>query len=133
MSLADLRKQLKELRKSAMPTPVSRMKKTDVAREIERLTGIHKKEEKMTETSHAVEEKAVKKTLKKEKVPEPVVKEVAKVQKTAHKKEEKTEKKMHKEEEKKSEEPMKPSKYIKGSQEAKDHMAKIRALRKEKA
>ena len=38
MSLSDLRKQLRELRKMHCP-PVSRMKKTEVAMEVERLKG----------------------------------------------------------------------------------------------
>ena len=40
MSLADMRKELKELRKSAKENmPVSRMKKGDIAAELERLRG----------------------------------------------------------------------------------------------
>jgi hypothetical protein len=39
MSLSDLRKELKDLRKKAMPTPVSRMKKADCAAELEKLRG----------------------------------------------------------------------------------------------
>lgn len=128
MSLADLRKELKDLRKNAMPTPVSRMKKTDCIREIERLRILHAKEEKATEKAHREEEVAVKTVMKKEKVAPKVEKAVEKVQKTAHKKEEKAEKKEHKAEEG----AMKPSKYIKGSQEAKDRMAQIRAMRQKK-
>ena len=128
MSLAELRKELKELRKSAMPTPVSRMKKTECVRELERLRMLHGKEEKMTEASHKAEEKAVKTVMKKEKVPAKVEKAVETVQKTAHKKEEKAEKKAHKTEE----DAPKPSKFIKGSQEAKDRMAAIRAMRQKK-
>lgn len=128
MSLADLRKELKELRKSAMPTPVSRMKKTECVRELERLRMLHGKEEKMTEKAHKEEETAVKKVMKAEKVAPKVEKAVEKVQKTAHKKEEKAEKKAHKAEE----DAPKPSKFIKGSQEAKDRMAHIRSLRKSK-
>lgn len=127
-SLADLRKQLKEARKSSMPTPVSRMKKTDVVRELERLSLLHAREEKKTETAHKEEEKEVKKVLKKEAVAKPVVEKVAKTQEKAHKKEEKKTKEEHKEQQ----EVVKPSKYIKGSQEAKDKMAQIRAMRKAK-
>lgn len=125
MSLSELRKELKDLRKHAMPTPVSRMKKTECVREIERLRILHAKEEKATEKSHKEEEGAVKKVMKAEKVAPKVEKAVEKVQKTAHKKEETGEKKSHK----KEEETLKPSKFVKGSQEAKDHMAKIRAMR----
>ena len=128
MSLSELRKELKDLRKHAMPTPVSRMKKTECVREIERLRILHAKEEKATEKSHKEEEEKVKKVMKEEKVPKKVEKAVEKVQKTAHKKEEKGETKSHK----KEEETLKPSKFVKGSQEAKDHMAKIRAMRSAK-
>lgn len=128
MSLADLRKELKELRKSAMPTPVSRMKKTDVAREIERVKALHHKEEKMTQESHKQEEKDVKKVLKKEAVAKPVAEKVVRIQEKAHAKEEKKEKKEHKEQQ----EATKPSKFAKGSEEAKARMAQIRAMRKTK-
>jgi 5,10-methenyltetrahydromethanopterin hydrogenase len=104
MSLADLRKELKEMRKSAMPTPVSRMKKTDVARELERLKGLHGKEEKKVEE-----------VIKKEEVPKKVVEKVKKVVKP------------------KAEEAPKPSKFIKGSPEAKEKMAKLREMRKKKS
>ena len=140
MSLAELRKQLKELRKSAMPTPVSRMKKTDVAREIERLAGLHKKEEKEEHKEHVEEVKEVKKVMKKEAVAKPVAEKVTKTQEKHHKEEEKKTKKEHKEQQEvvakpkkvAAEEPMRPTKYIKGSQEAKDHMAQIRAKRGKK-
>lgn len=129
MSLADLRKELKDLRKNAMPTPVSRMRKTECAREIERLKGLHRGEEKKEHVEHKAEVKEVKKVLKKEEVAKPVAEKVVKAQEKAHKKEEKETKKEHK----KEEETMKPSKYIKGSQEAKDRMAAIRNMRKAKA
>jgi hypothetical protein len=128
MSLAELRKELKDLRKNAMPTPVSRMKKTDCVREIERLRILHAKEEKATEKAHKEEEVAVKKVMKKEEAPKKVEKAVEKVQKAAHKKEEKAETKSHK----KEEEVMKPSKYTKGSAEAKERMAKLREMRGKK-
>jgi len=129
MSLADLRKELKELRKNAMPTPVSRMKKTDCVREIERLRILHAKEEKATEKAHKEEESKVKSVMKEEKVPKSAAKKVEKVQVTAHKTEEKGEKKHHKQQ---AETPMGPAKYIKGSQEAKDRMAKLREMRGKK-
>lgn len=130
MSLSDLRKELKELRKSAMPTPVSKMRKADVSRELERLKGLHSKEEKKVEA-----------VMEKEKVAKPIVEKVKKVQEKEHAKQEKvvekaTEKKAKKPAEKKpvekKEEAHKPSKYIKGSAEAKEHMAKIRASRSKK-
>jgi len=106
------------MRKSAMPTPVSRMKKTDVARELERLKGLHHKEEKKVE---AVMEKAA--------VPKKVVEKVKKVQEKEHKVQEKVVKKSAKP----AEESPKPSKFIKGSQEAKDRMAALREMRKKKS
>lgn len=126
MSLSDLRKELKELRKSAMPTPVSKMRKADVSRELERLKGLHSKEEKKVEA-----------VMEKEKVAKPVVEKVKKVQEKEHAKQEKVvekvaEKKVVKKVAEKKEEAPKPSKYIKGSAEAKEHMAKIRAKRSKK-
>ena len=145
MSAADLRKELKELRKKAMPTPVSRMKKTDVAREIERLKGLHHSEEKKVE---AVMEKA--------EVPKKVAKKVAAVQEKEHKKQEEVVKKTKgvkamsevtiptadkpkaKKESKPKEkkEAPKPAategKPAKGSEEMKARMAKLREMRKSK-
>ena len=120
MSLADLRKELKTMRKSSMPVPVSRMKKTECVREIERLRMLAGKEEKVVEVSHKAEEKAVKKVMKEEKVPAKVEKKVEKVQVKAHKEEEKSVKAPAK------------VKVEKGSQAAKDKMAALRALRKKK-
>lgn len=136
MSLADLRKELKELRKKAMPTPVSRMKKADCAAELARLKG-----------HHAKEEKAVEKVMKEEKVAKPVAKKVEKVQKESHKKEEadvyvpskyakkpvdrgmeEPPKKKQKTEDK-SETPKKPAK---GSEEMRERMKKLREMRKAK-
>ena len=105
------------MRKSAMPTPVSRMKKTDVARELERLRSLHHKEEKKVEA-----------VLEKESVPKKVVKEVKKVQDKEHKVQEKVVKKVEK-----KEDAPKPSKFIKGSPEAKERMAKLREMRKKKS
>ena len=127
MSLTDLRKELKELRKSVMAGPVSKLRKTDCVREIERLKGIH----------HG-EVKKVEEVMKKEEVAKPVAKKVKAIQEVAHAKVEKVvekketkkaEPKKEKKEEKK-EEPMRPTKYIKGSEEAKEHMRKIREMRK---
>jgi hypothetical protein len=74
MTLADLRKELKDLRKKAMPVPVSRMKKESVMAELDRL--------------RAKEETAVKAVMKEEKVPKSAVKKVEAVQKKAHKEQE---------------------------------------------
>ena len=147
MSATDLRKELKELRKKAMPTPVSRMKKTDVAREIERLKGLHH-----------VEEKKVEAVLEKAEVPKKVAKKVSAVQEKEHSKQEEVVKKTKsvkamaeapkeekpkakkapkeapKEEKPKAkkapkEEAEKPSK---GSEEMRERMARLRAMRKKK-
>lgn len=123
MSLADLRKELKELRKKAMPTPVSRMKKADCAAELARLKGLHAKEEvKVAEV------------LKEEKVAKPVAKKVSAVQKESHKKEEEVvmpskhiKKSAPKAEPKKAE-----GKPAKGSEEMRERMRKLREMRKAK-
>ena len=120
MSLADLRKELKQMRKDMTPVPVSRMKKTDVARELERLKGLHTKEVK-----------EVKEVLAKEEVPKKVVKKVESVQKKEHAKQEEVVK-TTKPKPKAVAEESKPKKVEKGSQEAKDRMAAIRAMRKSK-
>jgi hypothetical protein len=131
MSLSDLRKELKELRKKAMPTPVSRMKKADCASELARLKGLHGKEEV-----------AVKEALVEEKVPKKAVKKVEAVQKVSHKKEEevlvpskyakKSEPKKEEAKPKKAE--SKPAaKPAKGSDEMRDRMKKLREMRKSKS
>jgi hypothetical protein len=112
MSLSDLRKELKHLRKETMPTPVSRMKKTEVAMELERLRGLGRGSKSVASvevpSAPAVLEKVAKKVVeKKEEKPKKVV-----------------EKKVV--EAPKEEKPI-PTKFIKGSQEAKDRMAAIRA------
>lgn len=117
MSLSELRKELKDLRKSAMPTPVSRMKKTDVARELERLKGLHHTEVKKVEA-----------VMKEEAVPKKVVKKVEAVQKAEHKKQEEVVK-TTKPKAAPAEEKPKAKKVEKGSQEAKDRMAALRAMR----
>ena len=140
MSLADLRKELKDLRKKAMPTPVSRMKKADCAAELARLRGHHVKEEAK-----------VAEVMKEEKVAKPVAKKVTAVQKESHKKEEEDvyvpsksiKKAAPKEEEapkKKAETPAKkavkseeaPKKPAKGSEEMRERMKKLREMRKSK-
>lgn len=114
MSLSDLRKELKNLRKEAMPTPVSRMKKTEVAMELERLRGLGRGSTKKVEES-----------------PSAPVEKVAK--KVAEKKEEKPKApKAEKKAEAPKEEKYVPSKFVKGSQEAKDRMAEIRAKKGQK-
>jgi len=131
MSLSDLRKELKDLRKKAMPTPVSRMKKADCAAELARLKGLHGKEEV-----------AVKEALVEEKVPKKAVKKVEAVQKVSHKKEEEVlvPSKYAKKSEPKKEE-VKPkkaeaksaSKPAKGSEEMRERMKKLREMRKAKS
>ena len=125
MSLADLRKELKDLRKKSMPTPVSRMKKTDVARELERLKGLHH-----------VEAKKVEEVMKTAEVPAKVAKKVKAVQETEHKKQEEVVKKTKGV---KVEVPMIPKekketadKPAKGSEEMKARMAALREKRKKK-
>jgi hypothetical protein len=122
MSLADLRKELKDLRKATMPTPVSRMKKTDVARELERLKGLHTREVK-----------EVKEVLAKEEVPKKVAKKVEAVQKTEHKKQEEVVRTTKPKPKVAPEEPKPVAKKVeKGSEEAKARMAALRAMRKAK-
>ena len=81
--------------------------------------------------------------MKKESVPKKTAEKVSKVQEKAHRKEEKETKKEHREEEKKTapkrpapkeedDAPLRPSKYAKGSDEAREHMARLRAMRKSK-
>jgi hypothetical protein len=121
MSLSELRKELKEARKAAMPVPVSRMKKADCAAELERIKSIHKGEEKKVAA-----------VLKSADVPTKVAKTVKAVQEKEHGK-------VHKEEVVKTtkpklkaapaEEKPKAKKVEKGSQEAKDRMAALRAMR----
>lgn len=124
MSLSELRKELKDLRKKSMPTPVSRMKKHDVATEIERLRSLHSKEVK-----------AVSDVLAKEEVPKTTAKKVKAVQEVAHKAQEEVVKKTKgvkapKEEKVKEEKPKTESK--KGSEEMKERMKKLREMRKKK-
>jgi FtsZ-interacting cell division protein ZipA len=128
MTLADLRKELKTLRKAAMPIPVSRMKKGDVTAELERLRG--------------KEETAVKEVMKEEKVPKKTVKKVEAVQKVAHKEQEEAEVKKTRGVKraaspppaKKAKTESKPAadKPTKGSEEMKARMAKLREMRKAK-
>jgi hypothetical protein len=75
MSLADLRKELKELRKAEV-RPVSRMKKHEVAMELESRRG-GKVVESSSEDEPVVVKK-VKKILEKAKVPEDVVEKAVK-------------------------------------------------------
>ena len=114
MSLSDLRKELKNLRKEAMPTPVSRMKKTEVAMELERLRGLGRGSAKKVEESAPVEKVAKKVAEKKEEKPK-----APKVEKP-------------KKEEAPKEAPYVPSKFVKGSAEAKERMAAIRARKGQK-
>jgi hypothetical protein len=136
MSLAEMRKELKELRKKAMPVPVSRMKKETVAAELERLRG--------------KEEKAVKEAVKE--APKKVAKKVAEVQSKAHKEQDEVlvkktkgvrasaEVKVPTLKERGMEEPPKKKvklaeekpKASKGSEEMRAKMAALRAMRKSK-
>ena len=126
MTLAEMRKELKELRKKAMPIPVSRMKKGDVAAELDRLRG--------------KEESAVKAVMKEEAVPKAAVKKVAAVQKVAHKEQEAAVKKTAGVKRPASPPPAKKAKTekpasdkpSKGSEEMKARMAKLREMRKAK-
>lgn len=81
MSLADLRKELKELRKAEV-RPVSRMKKHEVAMELEsRRGGVKSKVVESSSEDEApapVVVKKVKKILEKAKVPEDVVEKAVK-------------------------------------------------------
>ena len=136
MSLAEMRKELKELRKKAMPVPVSRMKKETVMAELDRLRG--------------KEEVAVKAAVKE--APKKVVKKVEAVQKKAHKEQEEVlvkktkgvrasaEVKVPTLKERGMEEPPKKKvklaeekpKASKGSEEMRAKMAALRAMRKSK-
>ena len=136
MTLADLRKEIKTLRKETMPVPVSRMKKADCVAELERLKGLR-----------GGEEKAVKEVLKEEKVPKKAVKKVEAVHKEEHKKQDEVEvkktkgvkrsaspppaKKAKVEAKPKADKP-KADKPGKGSEEMKAKMAKLREMRKAK-
>lgn len=117
MSLSDLRKELKSLRKETMPTPVSRMKKTEVAMELERLRGLGRiavaKKVEESPSAPAVLEKVAKKVAEKPKEEKPKVEKPKK-------------------EEAPKEEKYVPSKFIKGSPEAKERMAQIRAKKGQK-
>lgn len=123
MSLADLRKELKDVRKSAMPVPVSRMKKSECAAELERLKGIHHKEVSKVE-----------KVMEKAEVPKKVAKAVKEVQEKAHAKGEEAVKKTKgvKEEAKKAPVSAKSDKPAKGSDEMRARMAALRAKRSAK-
>lgn len=116
MSLSDLRKELKNLRKEAMPTPVSRMKKTEVAMELERLRGLGRSSKSVASVDVPTASAQVEKVAKK----------------VAEKKEVKAEKPKVEKKEAPKEEKYVPSKFVKGSQEAKDRMAEIRAKKGQK-
>ena len=133
MSLTDLRKELKDLRKKAMPVPVSRMKKETVMAELERLRG--------------KEEMAVKEAVKE--APKKIAKKVEAVQSKAHKEqaevlvkktkgvkdrgmEEPPKKKVKLAEDKPKADKPKADKPSKGSEEMRERMAKLRAMRKAK-
>lgn len=128
MSLSDLRKELKDMRKKSMPVPVSRMKKADVAAELARMKGLH-----------STEVKKVEEVLAKEEVPKKTAKKVKAVQEVEHKKQEEVVKKTKgvkaagaPAEVKVPTTSDKPAKPAKGSEEMKARMAALRAKRAEK-
>ncbi len=137
MSLSDLRKELKDIRKKTMPVAVSKMKKADVASELARLKGLH-----------GAEVKKVEEVLKKEEVPKKVAKKVAAVQEAEHKKQEEVVKKTKsvkaapvevkaeapkKAKAPKAEPPKEEKKAAKGSEEMRARMARLREMRKNKS
>lgn len=118
--LASLRKELKEARKSAMPVPVSRMKKADCAAELARMKGIHHTEVKKVEEVL-------------ESAPKAVAKKVKAVQEKAHAKVEAVVKKTKDiKGTAKVSVPTADDKPKKGSDEMKARMAALRAKRSEK-
>lgn len=121
MSLGDLRKELKNLRKEAMPTPVSRMKKTEVAMELERLRGLGRS----SKSTASVEVPTAPAVLEKVSAPKKVAVE--------KKKEEVPKAPKAKKEEAPKEEKYVPSKFVKGSAEAKERMALIRSKKGKKS
>lgn len=135
MSLSDLRKELKDIRKKTMPVAVSKMKKAEVASELARLKGLH-----------GAEVKKVEEVLKKEEVPKKVAKKVAAVQEVEHKKQEEVVKKTKsvkaapveaeapkKTKAPKAEPPKEEKKPAKGSEEMRARMARLREMRKNKS
>ena len=117
--LASLRKELKEARKSAMPVPVSRMKKADCAAELARMKGIHHTEVKKVEELLAT-------------APPKVAKKVKSVQEKAHAKVEAVVKTKDIKGTAKVSVPTADDKPKKGSDEMKARMAALRAKRSEK-
>jgi hypothetical protein len=124
MSLSEMRKELKESRKSMLP-PISKMSKTQVAVELEKMKGSIAKVSVPVMEEKKVEKKVKAVKPKVEDVPSApaVLEKVAK--KVAVEKKEKVVAV-------KKEEKMVPSKYIKGSAEAKERMAAIRSARGKK-
>lgn len=131
-SLAELRAELKSLRKTTMPVPVSRMKKADCAAELARMKGVHhaevKKVEEVLETAPKAVAKKVKAVQEKahEKV-EAIVKKTKGVKSTA-------EVSVPTAEDKPKKVKSEPAgdKPVKGSEEMKARMAALRAKRSEK-
>jgi hypothetical protein len=116
MSLAEMRKELKEIRKKSSPVPISRMKKADCAAELARLKGLHSVEEK--KVAEAVAD-----------APKKVAKKVESVQKVEHKKQEDVVKKTKGVKTPKEDAPKEKSRPAKGSDEMKAKMAKLREAR----
>jgi len=117
MSLIEMRTELKKLRKDIMPTPVSRMKKCDIANQIERLKPNVPEVKKIEAAEEVVEKKT--KAAKKEEV-------VVKKAKAEPKKEEVVVKKAKAEPKKAKAEPKKTKA---GSVEMRTKMAALRAKR----
>lgn len=133
MSLAELRAELKSLRKSLNPVPASRMKKADIAMEIARLKGhsvAPKAEAPKTEEPKAEKPRSDKPKAEKKKVAEPKKEGSAKeattegVKKTKGVRESVSEVKVPTTAEK--------PKPAKGTEEMKARMAALRAKRKSK-
>lgn len=124
MSLSEMRKELKESRKSMLP-PISKMSKTQVAVELEKMKGSIAKVVVPVMEEKKVEKKAVKPKVEDVPSAPAVLEKKVKAEKVAVEKKEKVvavEK----------EEKMVPSKYIKGSDAAKQRMAAIRSARGKK-
>lgn len=143
MSASDLKKELKALRKTHCP-PVSKMKKTDVEKEVARLRDhapthmpIEKDEDKKARITATKEKKVAKVSAKLEEVKKalepvktkPAPKKSMKIDLSGKEKEMPAPVKTAPV----ADAPVKVARPPKGSQEAKDRMAQIRAMRGKKA
>jgi hypothetical protein len=123
MSLSDLRKELKNVRKESCPIPVSRMSKVAIATELER-----HKHTKMPGMKDAITDKVVEVL----KAPAKAVKAKA-VKEVPITQAKQMPSKMMKKTVAPVVAPAVPSKLVKGSQEAKDRMNAVRAMKKKTA